>query len=176
MDDIAEKAGVNKATIYYHIGDKQALYDEIIHATFSSVADSLEQSIDKSHSPARQLGTYIKTITSAFKNNPHMAPIMMRELASGGTHLPDLAVGDLARIADTISAIIQKGVETGDFIHTNPIVIHMMIVGTLAFYSTADAVRTEVAAVTNVIKIPDQDTRDEAGKEIEKLLLRALSA
>jgi TetR/AcrR family transcriptional regulator len=30
VDEIAKRAGVNKATIYYHIGDKEKLYAEVI--------------------------------------------------------------------------------------------------------------------------------------------------
>lgn len=31
VDEIAERAGVNKATLYYQIGDKDTLYANVIH-------------------------------------------------------------------------------------------------------------------------------------------------
>ncbi len=36
MDQIAKQADVNKATIYYNIGNKQALYEEVLNETFTT--------------------------------------------------------------------------------------------------------------------------------------------
>ena len=38
IDDIAHRAGVNKAMIYYHIGDKKALYTRVLHDVFGDAA------------------------------------------------------------------------------------------------------------------------------------------
>jgi AcrR family transcriptional regulator len=176
MDAIADKAGVNKATIYYHIGDKQALYDRVIHTIFADVADAVEQIRGSDQSPDKRLSAYIRSITDAFKKHPHMSPIMMRELASGGRHLPDIAVSDLARIAEGVFGIIQEGTDRNLFIQTDPVLVHMMIVGTLAFFITAAPVRAEVAALTHALQTPVQTIQGEAGKEIEKLILRAIRA
>jgi AcrR family transcriptional regulator len=31
VDEIARRAGINKAMVYYRIGDKKTLYQEVIH-------------------------------------------------------------------------------------------------------------------------------------------------
>jgi len=36
VDEIAERAGVNKATLYYQIGDKDTLFANVIHR-FSAI-------------------------------------------------------------------------------------------------------------------------------------------
>jgi len=102
------------------------------------------------------------------------APIMMRELASGGMHLPELAVRDLVRIANVITTILDEGVARGVFIQADPIVIHMMIIGTIAFYATGQPVRSKVAHISEAIKKPDQNDQNRLVKEIEKLVLRAV--
>ena len=38
MDEIARRANVNKATLYYQIGDKDTLYANVIHCVIGSVA------------------------------------------------------------------------------------------------------------------------------------------
>ncbi len=40
VDQIAKLAGVNKATIYYHIGDKQALYAQVITESTAAPLDN----------------------------------------------------------------------------------------------------------------------------------------
>ena len=47
VDRIAEKAGVNKAMIYYHIGDKKALYAQVLHHVFGDMASRLVNRISK---------------------------------------------------------------------------------------------------------------------------------
>jgi len=47
MDEIARRAGVNKAMIYYHIGAKEALYAEVLHGVIGHVADSISARASK---------------------------------------------------------------------------------------------------------------------------------
>ena len=37
VDEIAGRAGVNKATIYYQIGDKDSLYANVIHQIIGNI-------------------------------------------------------------------------------------------------------------------------------------------
>ena len=41
VDEIAKVAGVNKATNYYHIGGKQALYAQVVHDLFGNAVSYL---------------------------------------------------------------------------------------------------------------------------------------
>ena len=50
IDAIAARAAVNKAMIYYHIGDKKALYGRVLHDVFRNTADRLTEAVDRERS------------------------------------------------------------------------------------------------------------------------------
>jgi len=65
VDEIARRARVNKATIYYHIGDKETLYAEVIHTVLGNTAERISRDIRSTDSPQekrynRKLWTEIK--------------------------------------------------------------------------------------------------------------------
>ena len=45
VDEIARLANVNKATIYYHIGDKEALYSRVLHEVLGHTAARMARNI-----------------------------------------------------------------------------------------------------------------------------------
>jgi len=51
VDEIASSARVNKATIYYHIGDKQALYAQVVHRLFGNAVAQIKRNITSAQSP-----------------------------------------------------------------------------------------------------------------------------
>ena len=62
MDEIARRARVNKATIYYHIGDKRTLYGRILKDTFGNIADQLFENDDASCRPDERLRRFVRTL------------------------------------------------------------------------------------------------------------------
>ena len=83
VDAIAQKAGVNKATLYYHIGDKETLYAEVIRTVLESNIDYLQLYVSAANTPEEKLRRYIRTLADEIENTPHLARIMLREMASG---------------------------------------------------------------------------------------------
>ena len=60
VDEIAKIAGVNKATIYYHIGGKQALYAQVIHHLFGNAVELINRNITAARSPEDKLRGFIQ--------------------------------------------------------------------------------------------------------------------
>ena len=79
--DIAEKAGVNKATIYYHIGNKDVLYSHMIHDIFGNAVEQIAGSINAEKGPEGKLRVYVRGFTRFIDGHPHIAPLMLREVA-----------------------------------------------------------------------------------------------
>jgi AcrR family transcriptional regulator len=131
VDEIARRAGVNKATIYYRIGDKRELYARALHTVISDLGKRLSQSLNKEKDPIENIKTYIWSVGSHLEKHPYIAPIMLRELTSMGRHIPDVVIKDVAQIMTLLSEILIEGKEKQVLRQTNPVLFHFMVVGTI---------------------------------------------
>ena len=98
----------------------------------------------------------------------------MREVASGGLNFPEIVAGDLAAIITLLTGVLQEGKQTGDFTDSDPLVVHLMVVGGFSFLKTSKSLRERFSRLAETVNaIPDADSTQIVG-EIEKLVLRAI--
>ena len=173
IDEIAERAGVNKATIYYHIGNKEALYERVLHEVFGGSAEAIATRVGRAGSPEDKLKAYVRSVIRAVTDNPHAAPMMMREMASGGRTLPEIVVRDLARMFSILMDIIEEGVEKGIFSKTFPPLVHSMTVGAVIFSRNMQMIRDKYAGLPEASRLNDFLSSN-TSEEIERLILRAV--
>jgi hypothetical protein len=76
--------------------------------------------------------------------NPHKAVIMLREIAAGGQHFPDIVARDLAVIIGKLMEILAEGEKRGRFIAVNPISVHLMVIGAFVLYKASAPVRNKI--------------------------------
>jgi len=176
IDAIAELAGVNKAMIYYHIGDKKALYTQVLHQIFGDVAARMTNNINRARTPLDKIRAYIASIRQTLAKHPYLPPIMMHELASGGHHLPEIVANDLASIIGLISDVVAQGCRESDFNRIDPFVLHLMVIGGVSYFKTSDPLRLRYAKLMgkNITIKVDPDGFDLL-KEIEAIIVSALS-
>ena len=141
IDEIAARANVNKATIYYQIGDKDTLYTGALHQVIGHVARDIADAVSRKVHPEEKMKAYITFIAGAVEANPDLPPMMMREIASGGATLPRLVIEDIASVMSILAGILEAGKEQGIFIETSPFLIHMMIMGTILFFKKGSPIK-----------------------------------
>lgn len=175
VDEIADRAGVNKAMIYYHIGDKKALYTRVLHEVFGDTAERMAGNINRAATPVEKIRAYIHSIGQTLENHPHLPRIMMRELASGGLNLPEIVAGDLASIIGLVGEVIKQGNIQGIFKSFDPLVLHLMVMGGISYFRASEPVRLKFTALMGVDS--PKPEKDEIGmlREVEKIILAALS-
>lgn len=177
VDEIARRAGVNKAMIYYRIGDKKTLYEEVLHDVFGDTAERIALNIKDDLSPEEKIKTYIAGLATAMTQHPCLPRIMMREVASGWSHFSEVVIKDIGGILVIIRGIIDDGVKKGVFIDINPVVVHLMVIGTMLLFSLSIPVREKFYHLSEgKIDALDKDSLINIAPEIQRLILRMLKA
>jgi TetR/AcrR family transcriptional regulator len=175
VDEIARRAGVNKAMIYYRIGDKKTIYEAVVHDVFGDITKRLSENIRKDFSPEEKLKTYIDNLAATMDRLPSFPRIMMREATSGWVHLNGSALKDISGILGIISDIIDEGVKKGAFTRVNPVLVHLMTIGTLLLYNLSMPVRKNFQSLlSGKIKQQDVESSGNIAHEIQKIVLRAI--
>ena len=174
MDEIAARTSVNKATIYYHIGDKETLYTRVLHEHFASAGEEFQRILHKGQSPEEKLSLFIRQIAQVMDQNPNKVFMMLREIAAGGAHLPEIVALDLAAIIGKLGDILTDGEKQGRFIHVNPFSVHLMVIGAFILFRASASVREKVFQSSSLLNFSDKGSSDTFAEEIERLILRAL--
>ena len=174
MDKIADQAWVNKAMIYYHIGDKKALYARVLHDIIGGAAARFKETIDQLRTPEEKLKTMIHAIALTMDQHPCLAPIMLREQASGGRNLPEVIARDFAGIVTIVTDILDQGARQGVFIRTTPFIVHSMITGGMLFYKGSFPIRSRHIVFPEAVQKLGGDLSGDVAREIEKLVLKTI--
>lgn len=176
VDELAQAAGVNKATLYYQIGDKEALYHAVLTRVMTRTADEVCAAVAEKSGCEEKIRNYINIFARQAGNMRYAAPIILREIASGGKHLPESATKQMGRMLGALSEALSEGEALGLFRPVNGFMVHMMIVGSLMLYAANEPIRRRNAETHPEIHDASHFiTTDEAGESVADLVLAAIA-
>ena len=146
VDQIARRARVNKAMLYYHFHSKQGLYRALLRDTFSRAGDRLQAIAASGAAPADQLDNAIEAIAAFVRQHQFFASIMLREIAENGAHLDSETLATLAAIPRAVGGIIQRGVEQGAFRPVHPLAAYFSMLAPMVVYLAGAPIRRQLSA------------------------------
>lgn len=177
VEAIAKRAGVNKAALYYHVGNKKALYERVILNVVGAAAVRLDEKLSGTSRADEMLRTYVRVLIQTFDEHPEMPRIIMREMASGGSHLPEAFLKGVSGILDRLAKILDAGRKEGVFEEVMPLVVHLMVVGAAAISRHMPArLKSMLRAASHLGGSGEERLMGEVAGEIERLVIKAVSA
>jgi AcrR family transcriptional regulator len=174
VDEIALRAGVNKALLYYHVGNKQAIYSAVLTRNFDRVEGALATVIDRGGSARGRLSAVISTVTEILRAYPEHSRIVLRELASAGSNLETEVFERMLQIVGIVGGLLADGVRGGELRKTDPFMTHLTLIGASLILSAIAPLRARATAFSSDIQLPDDDV-DIAGF-LGDLLLHGIAA
>jgi len=106
--------------------------------------------------------------------NPHKTVMMLREIAAGGKHFPDVVARDLAVIIGKLMEILSEGEKQKRFIPVNPFSVHLMVIGAFVLHRVSEPVRKKIDGFSDPAGIARAALFEDFAGDIERLVLRAL--
>jgi AcrR family transcriptional regulator len=140
VDRIAERAGVNKAMLYYHFGSKRALYHAVLRDMFHAVEGRARAIADGPGSAEEKLDVWIATIVAEAAARPWFPPIMLRELASGAPHFDSDIFTMMNAVFAAVRDVIVQGQREGVFCDADPLLTHLTIMPPILIFFVRERV------------------------------------
>jgi AcrR family transcriptional regulator len=174
VDQIAAAAGVNKALLYYHVGNKQDLYTSVLIRNFDRVDHAISRAAKYEGSARNRLGKIVAAVTTVLKDHPDHPRIVLREFASAGTNLQPQVLERIIKILTTVREVLSSGIRDGEFRATDPVLTHITLVGASLFLNAVTPLRERIAEIGGPgIGLPAEDS--DFGGFLTDLLLHGIT-
>lgn len=147
VDEIARRAGVNKALLYYHVGNKDTLYGAVIRDNLERFETNMKEVLAKAATPEDRLRAVVTAFTEMTATAPYLPRLILREAAFGGVRLPESVLHELARIFNVIRGVLDEGVAEGQFRPVDPLLTHFMITGSIMFLTASGPLRQRLRSL-----------------------------
>lgn len=144
VEDIAERAGVNKAMIYYHFGSKRGLYQTVLLRLFQGVLDEVERSSQSAPDARMRLVAFYSGVARVFSERPALPSLMLREIIGGGENMEAEAARALAGILRFVEKTVEAGVADGSIRRVHPLLVHLSVMAPLAVYYASGDFKSRV--------------------------------
>lgn len=173
VEEIARRAGVNKAMINYHFAGKKGLYNAILREDFGWALERLAE-LDREPLPADvKLSRFVSIFGSLHRRRPGLSTMMLREAMSAGRHLdPDL-FPVISRIFASVQSMVAQGVAEKVFRPVDPLFTHHTVLGALGFFFAVRPLRDRLIR-EGVVPVSPPDP-DRFISHVQELLARGLA-
>jgi hypothetical protein len=102
--------------------------------------------------------------------------MLLREVMSGGPHIPDSMLPRFLAVFQAVRGIVEKGVREGTFRPVDPILTHLTVLGSLMFFFATNPMRVRMHKAGKLPPGVELPTPESFVVHIQELMGRGLSA
>jgi AcrR family transcriptional regulator len=145
VDEIARRVGLNKAMLYYYVGNKEALLARVLTRTLEDAHSRIAAAVAAVDGPEARLRAVVGAFVAEATDNSHLL-VLLREVMAGGGRLPDEVLARLPPVALETFRVLDEGEARGVFRRVNPLLVHLMVAASAVFLTVARPIRERLAA------------------------------
>ena len=111
--DIAEEAGIAHGLLYHYFSSKEEVLETVFRENWSQLLEAFARIEASSEPPLEQLGAIAKTLLRAWRDQPDLVRVMVREVARSPQlqgQVDEIRAGFLA-----IQRVVERGQADGSF-------------------------------------------------------------
>jgi AcrR family transcriptional regulator len=121
MNDVAERVGMRKASLFYHFATKDALYEAVLERLVASLQAALEAIYVSSGTYEERLDAITETLVTVLASHPYAARLLLREAMDWGPVIRGGKLLDrILLVLEAGAAWTRAGMEAGAFAHGDP--------------------------------------------------------
>lgn len=135
VNDIAKAAGISKANIFHHFGNKESLYMEVLNASLSEF-HALAEHLQPQRAPIRQrMQHFLQAHSAHMQEYPQSAQVVLRELLEDHSEVTQqLAEQTTNAQFRQLLALLQEGQQAGEIrADVNLTALMIMMIGSVVF-------------------------------------------
>ncbi len=144
VDSIAKRANVNKAMLYYRVGDKKELYRRVVLNGQKSIQTAIMNALSTSNTAPDAIVAILKGITENVAENRLIPSIILREISGSGKTLPEEALKGISKFMGTIKSVVKMGIEEGTFRDIDSITLQFIITSAIFTMSLTTQLRQNI--------------------------------
>lgn len=173
VDEIARRAGVNKAMLYYHFRGKLGLYRAVVSDMLRGLAAAVGPIADAPDAPDTKMARFVGTFLEGIEARPWAPTLMLREIAEGAPHLDVATLKLLRDVFATFVRIVREGQRAGVFREVHPVLAYMSVLAPMLL----NAARERAAAVPGRKALPmfASVSRDDLRHHLQRAANRVLA-
>ena len=173
VDDIARRARLNKAMLYYHFRGKLALYREIVRDMLREGGARITAVADAPNPPDVKIRRFVEAFMALTEGRPWFPRLMLREMAEGAPHLDRGTLAGFRTVIGSFTRILTEGQSTGAFRPVHPVLAYLSIIGPLLLNIARE--RAGAAPGRAGLQMLAPIPRDEVREHLERTALLVLA-
>lgn len=171
IEEVAERAGVNKALISYHFRGKRGLHLAILESGFAAMRSRLKAIEAQAPTAGEALRAFLHAFAQVTRDEPGFPTLFLREVLASG--IEPAVLPHLLEIIGVSRRLVGRGVREGLFRRVDPLLMHFGLVGSLVFFFATEPARRRAAAEGRVpFAMPDPKAFI---RYLEELTIRGLA-